>query len=294
MNSLFFPWIKFFSQITTHKSIPLGLQRNFLENSISIIQKKKLPGYLREGHFAGMRADYHFPTYHGINRKTLLYAHGGGFSLLSSKTHRQLISSISESAGVNAIAVDYPLAPEHPFPRAIEKLLNAYKDLLKQFPAESILLGGDSAGAGLVLSLQLMIEREKLPSPSGIILLSPWIDLTCTGKSIKQNSNRDMMLTWSQLRRYRRKYCPPELYSNPLVSPLYGNFKKIPPVLIQVGDSEILLDDARRLEEALSHKGFQAKLQIWPKTFHVWQFYGNEMKQSKQAIDEITSFIKSI
>ena len=292
MNSIFFPWIKFFSQVSTHQSIPLNIQRNFLENCISVIQKRKLPGYLKEGHFAGMKADYHFPTYHGDNRKTLLYAHGGGFSLLSRKTHRQLISSISESAGINCIAVDYPLAPESPFPRAIEKIFDAYKGLLEQIPAESIFIGGDSAGAGLALSLQLKLEKEEITSPAGIILLSPWIDLTCTGKSIKQNSSRDMMLTRSQLRRYRRIYCPPELYSNPLVSPLYGDFKKIPPLLIQVGDSEILLDDARRLEDKLSQKGFDVEIQIWPKTFHVWQFYGNHMKQSRQAISEITKFIK--
>lgn len=250
-----------------------------------------MPPILSEGLFCEMPADFYNFDRLDQDNKTMLYLHGGGFVLLSRKTHRNLLFNIAQVGKIKIIAVDYPLAPEFPFPHALNSALRAYQELLKQVPAKRILIAGDSAGGGLALSLQLRIKELGLPKPAGLILLSPWLDLTCTGKSISRNASRDLMLTPQQLRRYRRQYCPTELYREPLVSPLWGQFQGTPPTFIQVGDSELLLDDARRLEEFMNQQSLDVELQIWPKVFHVWQAMGEKLPAAIKAIREICRFI---
>jgi acetyl esterase/lipase len=203
-----------------------------------------------------------------------------------------LITRLARAASACVIAIDYRLAPEHPFPAALDDALTAYRALLAQgIPASQIVISGDSAGGGLSLALAFAIRDAGLAMPAGLALLSPWTDLTLSGASHVECAGRERMLTTSSLAEDVRGYAAKTDPQHPSISPLFGNFKGLPPVLVQVGSDEILLDDSRRLAIAMNAAGAAITLQVWPGLWHVWQLFGGWLPDADAAIKELGDFI---
>ena len=219
----------------------------------------------------------------------VLYLHGGGYFACSPKLYRPITGGFARR-GLRVFAPAYRLAPEHPFPAAIEDALAVYSALLANYDPAQIILAGDSAGGGLALSLLLAARSSALPLPAGAILFSPWTDLAVTGASIQGNAKRESLLVGARIKEAAALYLadtPPE---TPLASPLYGDLGHLPPVFIQASDREILLDDSVRLAERIKAAGGVAQLQVWPNMPHVWQFGQSFLPEARAALNEAVDF----
>jgi acetyl esterase/lipase len=189
-------------------------------------------------------------------------------------------------------SLDYRLAPEHPFPAALEDARAGYLWLLDQgFQPERIALAGDSAGGGLSMALMLALRDEGLPLPAGAALISPWADLTGSGESVRSRLGLDPLFKPDDLPRAAQHYLNGHDPRHPLISPVFADPHDLPPVLIQVGDHELLLSDSTQLHANLVRAGVEAQLHIWPQLWHVFHAAGERMPESKQAIRELAEFL---
>ncbi len=223
----------------------------------------------------------------------ILYLHGGGYSLGSIQTHRELVSRIARACEAKALVLDYRLAPENPFPAAIEDALAAYRYMLQQnISPQKIVVMGDSAGGGLTMSTLLSIRDKGEKMPCAGVCISPWVDLAGTGDSLKTRAHLDSMISPKILPEMARQYLGNEDPKNPLVSSIYADLSHLPPLLIQVGTNEVLFDDSTRLAQRAKECNVQVDLDIWESMGHVWHFFGSLLPQSNQAIDKIANFIK--
>jgi epsilon-lactone hydrolase len=223
----------------------------------------------------------------------ILYLHGGAYVIGGSITHRAMLARLSALTGLRAILPEYRLAPEHPFPAALEDARAAYCALLARgYRADQIVLGGDSAGGGLALALLHVICTENLPRPGAVFAFSPWTDLTMSGASLAKHASADAFLPADRMPSLRALYLGEEDPADPRASPLFGDFLGAPPVFIQVGDTEILLDDSRRMVDALKAQGVEAKLDIWPSTPHVWPMFQGYLVEADRALDDVAGFIR--
>lgn len=230
----------------------------------------------------------------GADPETVVYyLHGGGYTIGSINSHRSLISRISRSARARAFAIDYRLAPEHPFPAGLEDALTAYRWLLKQGvdPARTI-IAGDSAGGGLSLATLLSLREAGDPLPAAAVLISPWTDMTHSGDSIKTRAELDPMIKPDESGAVSGAYLNGHDPNDPLVSPVFADLSGLPPMLIQVGDHEVLLDDSTRLEKKAKADGVDATLEIWDEMIHVWHFFASMLPEGQQAIDRIGEYIR--
>jgi monoterpene epsilon-lactone hydrolase len=224
--------------------------------------------------------------------RVILYLHGGGYVVGSVKTHRAMISRIARASNARALAIDYRLAPEHPFPAAVEDATAAYRWLLAQgYKPGRIVIAGDSAGGGLTLAALLAIRDSKLPQPAGAVPISPWTDLEGTGESVRTRAARDVMVTQENLASSARDYYGAHDPRDPLVSPVHADFRGLPPMLIQVGDAEILLDDATRVAARAKAAGVQVELEVWDDMPHVWHVFAKLLPEGQDAIDKIGKFV---
>jgi acetyl esterase/lipase len=222
----------------------------------------------------------------------MLYLHGGGYFACSPKTHRAITGAYARQ-GFSVFAADYRLAPENPFPAAVDDALAAYRGMLEAgCDAKTMVIAGDSAGGGLALATLLAAKGAGLPMPACALLFSPWTDLAGSGESIIANRDRDPMLVGHRLREGGEIYLNGADPQNPLASPLYGDFAGLPPMLIQVGDGEILLDDSTRLAERARAAGVQVDLKVWAKMPHVWQISQNFLPEARDALNQAASFAK--
>jgi len=204
--------------------------------------------------------------------KLLLYLHGGAYIMGGCRTHRQLVSHIAKIAGVKALLPEYRLAPEHPFPAAIEDATEIYRSLLDDgYKAKDIVLAGDSAGGGLTMATLLSLRHSGDPLPAGACLLSPWLDLSGTGESMTTHAEKDPWFRPKDLPSVTSFYCDASQLTNPLVSPVYANLAGMPPLYIQVGADEILLSDSTRIADKVIAAGGKVELEIWPETSPVVQ-----------------------
>jgi monoterpene epsilon-lactone hydrolase len=224
--------------------------------------------------------------------RVILYLHGGGYVVGSINTHRAMVSRIARASNARALAIDYRLAPEHPFPAAVEDTLAAYKWLLAQgYKPGRIVISGDSAGGGLAIVALLAIRDAKLPMPAGAVPISPWTDLEGTGESVRTRAARDVMVTQDNLASSAKQYYGAHDPKDPLVSPVHANFRGLPPMLIQVGDAEILLDDATRVAKSAKAAGVEVDLEVWDEMPHVWHVFAKLLPEGQQAIDKIGKFV---
>ncbi len=223
--------------------------------------------------------------------ETLLYLHGGGYSACSAFTHRAITGAYA-IRGFQVFAPDYRLAPENPFPAALDDALAVYQAMLKRTPAQHLAIGGDSAGGGLTLATLLSAKSAGLPMPACVLLFSPWTDLAGTGESVKTNARRESILYAPKLIEAGDLYLNGTDPKNPLASPLYGDLAGLPPLLIQVGEPEILRDDSTRLAERARAAGVQVDLSVWENLPHVWQLNQVFLPEARQALDKAAAFAK--
>ncbi len=224
---------------------------------------------------------------------TILYLHGGGYTIGSLNTHADMVSRICRASGARAFSLDYRLAPEHPFPAAVEDATRAYRWLLGQgIRPESIVISGDSAGGGLTAATLLELKKSGDPLPGAAVLLSPWTDLDATGDSMKTRAEADAMIRVDPLKTMAHIYAGKAELTDPLVSPLYGDYSGLPPILIQVGDAEVLLDDSTRYAERAKAAGVDVTLEVFDEMIHVFQIFAATLPEAQQAIDKIGAWVK--
>lgn len=222
---------------------------------------------------------------------TLLYLHGGGYVACSPRTHRPITAAYAKH-GLRVFAPDYRLAPEHPFPAAIEDAVAAYRAVRADAdPAERFVLSGDSAGGGLALALLLKLRDLGLPMPDAAALFSPWTDLAVTGATIETNSARDAMFTGDAIRLGPPTYLAGADPRDPLASPLYADLHGLPPLLIHVGEREVLRDDSTRLAERARAAGVPVRVRVWPVVPHVWQIVGPMLPEARDSLQEAAAFL---
>lgn len=221
----------------------------------------------------------------------ILYLHGGAFTLGSINVHREWIARLAGATRVRCLAIDYRLAPEDPFPAALEDVLTAYHWLLDQgFSASRLVIAGDSAGGGLALSALVKLRETGGELPAGAVMISPWIDLALHGASIQQNARLDPILEPSILADCARYYAGENALTTPLISPLYADLHDLPALLIQVGTDEILFDDAIRIADRARDSGVEVTLSVWDEMFHVFQLI-SFLAETKQALAQIAAFV---
>jgi epsilon-lactone hydrolase len=222
---------------------------------------------------------------------TLLYLHGGAYFSCSPVTHRAITAAFA-LRGFRVFAPNYRLAPENPFPAALHDALAVYRALLAQAPGR-ITVGGDSAGGGLALALLLAAKAEGLPMPVCAALFCPWTDLAATGASLTRNAARESVLYSPRMKEAAELYLQGQDPTNPLASPLYGDMTGLPPLLIQVGAPEILLDDSTRLAARAEAAGVPVDLTVWDNLPHVWHVAQHFLPEARIALDQAASFAKS-
>jgi len=222
----------------------------------------------------------------------MLYLHGGAYAIGSPQSHRNLTAHLAKLCCLRVAAIDYRLAPEHPFPAAVDDALAAYRGLLDMgVEAQDIVIAGDSAGGGLTLACALSIRDTGLPLPSALVVLSPWTDLTNSSESMRNNADSEVMLSLAGTNNYAKLYLQGTDPRTPLASPLHANLAGLPPTLIQVADIEVLYNDATRYAEASKRAGVETVLQVSPNLWHVWQLYAGQMPEADDAIWRISNFV---
>ncbi len=228
-----------------------------------------------------------------LENYTLLYFHGGGGVLGLYDSSRRIIGYIAKVCGQKAVYPDYRLAPEFPFPAALQDCIACYNHLLEQgHDPNKIVILGDSMGGYLTLSALLWLRDHQLPLPAAAVLISPVTDPTCGGDSMRFNARKDALLSPEFLRNCCRMYAGEHDLSDPYLSPLTADLRGLPPILIQVGEDEILLDDSRRLHTRAQEQGAQTKLEVWPRMWHDWHICAPSLEEANQAIDRIAEFVK--
>jgi len=224
--------------------------------------------------------------------KLILYFHGGGYMMGSPRTHSAMLARLSELSGMSCILPDYRKAPENLFPDGVKDAVTAYQALLDRgYAPENIALGGDSAGGGLCFGLLHYICTNGLPRPGAVFGFSPWTDLTLSGDSFTKNAVADPFLSAERAVELVSMYLGSNDPRDPRASPLFGTFTGAPPVFLQVGETEILLDDSRRLAEALKDQGVMVTLDIWPDVPHVWQILQTFLAQADTALIQMARFL---
>jgi acetyl esterase/lipase len=226
--------------------------------------------------------------------RCILYFHGGAFISMSARTHRAITSRLAAGSEAALFALDYRLAPEHPFPAALDDALAAYRGLIASGrPACKIVVAGDSAGGGLALAVLIALRDAREALPAAAVLFSPCTDLAATGDSIVGNSDADALFFGSWVAAVNRHYLAGAHPANPLASPVYGDMTGLPPLLIQVGDCEVLLDDSRRVHEKARCAGVDSRLDVWRGVPHGWQIFATILPEGAAALRDAGAFIRA-
>jgi monoterpene epsilon-lactone hydrolase len=230
-----------------------------------------------------------------VNRdRVFLLLHGGGYSSGSPRTHRKLAANLSRASFARVLTPEYRLAPEHPFPAAIKDAIKTYGWLLDQgIAASNIVVGGDSAGAGLALSMLVALRNAGATLPRAAVLMSAWTDLTVSSPSHSANKKLDPQVTREDLRKAGKLYIGDRDPADPLASTLFADARGLPPLLMQVGGDEVLLDDSRIFAERARAVGVDVTLNIYDGMWHVFQFHAPEVPEAQAAINDIAAFIRA-
>ena len=225
--------------------------------------------------------------------RTIFYLHGGGYVMGSIRSHRDLAIRLSRAAKARVLLVDYRLAPEHPHPAAVEDSTKAYGWLLAQgTDARRVAIAGDSAGGGLTIATLVALRDRGLPLPGAGVCLSPWVDLEGLGESMVTKADVDPMVDRERLRKMGALFLKGQDPRTPLAAPLYADLSGLPPLLIQVGTAETLLDDSVRVAERARKAGVDVVLEQWDDMIHVWQAFAPLLPEANQAIARIGEYVR--
>lgn len=225
--------------------------------------------------------------------RVLLYLHGGGYVMGSLDTHRKLAGDLARAAGVRVLLLDYPLAPEQPFPAATDAVVAAYELLAREVSPERIAIGGDSAGGGLTVSVLLALRDRGLPVPAAAVCISPWVDLVREpGDAPPALVAADPVVSPHRLAAMRDWYLGPSAPDDRLASPVLADLRGLPPLLVHVGEAEILLDEAKVLAERARAAGVEATLEVWPEMIHVWHVFAGRVPEATAAVERVGSFLR--
>ena len=229
------------------------------------------------------------------NDKTFMFIHGGGYYRGSIAATRATVARISAEAKVRCLSIEYRLAPEHPFPAAINDTYTAYNWLIKEgINAKNIIVGGQSAGGGLCLALLLKIKESVGIQPKGVVALSPWTDLSQSGKTMVTNTDIDPVISKKYLDRMAKLYLSKTSNMSPLASPLYGDLSGLPPILVQVGSAETMLDDSKRFVKRAKEAKVDIQIEVWKNMFHGWHSNAHILKNAEEAIKSIGVFCRKL
>jgi len=239
---------------------------------------------------AGVPAEWIDPP-GGATDRVVLYLHGGGYVAGSIDSHRNLTGHLAQAMGCRVLALDYRLAPEHPHPAPVTDAVAAYRWLLDEgFAAGHVMIAGDSAGGGLTMATLLMARDQGLAMPAAAVPISPMLDLEATGASMTSRADADPMITRSMALEIVQLFVGDGDRHDPYAAPLHGDLTGLPPLLIQVGDAEVLLDDSTRLAEQAVAAGVEVTLEVWPEMVHVFQASAGYVPEADQAIAHIAEF----
>ena len=228
-------------------------------------------------------------------RGVVLYLHGGGYVAGSPATHRPITAALARLTGRRVFSLDYRLAPEYRFPAALDDAMAGYRWLLRQgMPPGSVALAGDSAGGGLVLATLLRVRDEQLPPPACAVCFSPWTDLEGTGESVSLNNGQCAVFRPDNIVQFARVYLGEAPARNPYASPVFADLGGLPPLLLQVGADEILLDDARRVHDNVQRAGGVSTLEVFDGVFHVWQMLDGFLPEARTALRQAARFIDAL
>lgn len=251
---------------------------------------------IRSVDIQGMEGEWISVNRAHMKKYIILYCHGGGYSTGSSLYARTLTTKLASSTSMDVLCFDYRLAPEHPYPAAMEDAMAAWNYLmLLGYGARDVIVAGDSAGGNMALSLVLKLKEQKRILPRGLVLMSPWTDLTSSGRTHRTKAELDPVLDAEYLERMIGNYIPGDRgqeTKNPLISPLFGDFSGFPPTYIQVGENEILLSDSLMLHKKLVQENISVKLDIFKGMWHVFQM--SPLKTAYEAMDKNAEFIYEI
>jgi acetyl esterase/lipase len=224
----------------------------------------------------------------------VLYLHGGGYFTCSPKTHRQIIVAMARAFDAPAYGLDYRLAPEHPFPAAVDDATGAYRWLVERHPNAKVVLAGDSAGGGLAIATALEARDSELAQPLAIVGFSPWTDLAVTGTSIEANAKSCAMLTPRGIRAGAALYLADANPRDPRASPLYGNLSGLPPMLLFASRHETLLDDTVRLAERAKAAGVNVEVVLRDRLPHVWPVFVRLLPEAREALKMVGDFARRV
>ena len=242
----------------------------------------------------GVRAEW-TTTPNDERDAALLYLHGGGFVIGSLDSHRHLVAEAGRACGIAGLALDYRLAPEHPFPAAVDDALAGYRFLLgRGIAPHRIALAGDSAGGGLVVSAMLAIRAAGLPQPGCGWCISPWLDMEAVGGTMTSRAAADPTVQRAGILDMAKMYLNGADPRSPLAAPIHADLAGLAPLLIQVGACETLLDDALRLAGVAGAADVRVDLQIWPEMIHVWHLFHPELKAGRKAIEAGSAFVRAM
>lgn len=227
-----------------------------------------------------------------LSKRVLLFLHGGGYCVCSWQTHRSLIGRLARATGMKTLAINYRLAPEYPFPAAVEDSVNSYRFLLETNAPENIVIAGDSAGGGLTMATLLSLKQQGIPQPARVVAMSPWLDLSVPDEGYAPDLHNDPMFDKDAVRVWANRYLQTTHPQHPLASPMYGDLSQLPPMLIHVGGKEMLLDDTIRFVEKAREAGVDAHMQLFPEMVHVFQFLHTVLPEAKKSIEELAEFLR--
>jgi monoterpene epsilon-lactone hydrolase len=297
-KKIFMPW-KFFLFLSFWllKRTKYSLKcLHFIRRAVQFFDKLILfpKGYtLRKKIFGGTKVEI-VEKLGNRSKAYIFYLHGGGFLLGLNNLYRNFATLLAETCEASVILVDYSLAPEQPFPTALEESFVAYKAFLEKYnPSEQVVMAGDSAGGNLAISTLLLCRENNIPQPSCAFIFSGWLDLTLKGKSLNENQKIDPILNANHLSDVVACYLGKrEKPRHPLVSPLYARLQGLPPLFLHVGENEILLDDTLDFARKAQKHGVKVKIEIGEKMIHIQPVLFYQDTKSKQILDKMASFIK--
>jgi len=275
-----------------------GADTSFVERRAQVESFSKafaMPGGVRveADHLGGVPVEWIVPD-GAAEAPVLFHLHGGGYVLGNPAASRPLTTAFALKSGARVVSIDYRLAPENPFPAAVEDALKAYRALLAQgFAPGGVAFGGESAGGGLAVATMLAARNAGLAMPASAFAISPWTDMTCSAESFDTLAHLDPMLTRRALKEMADAYLAGASEADPYASPLYGDLEGLPPLLIHVGSDEVLLDDAVGLHARAAACGVECSLAVWDGMIHVWHMFHPMLADGDRAIDTLVDFVRS-